>query len=158
MLRRKKGFTLVELLVVMAVIVILAGLLLPALGRAREQGRRTSCLNNLKQIGLAIAMYRLDNEDSFPDDGTSGSSSLDLLYDSTAPEDGYIDNLKVFKCPSTNTVLGSSSVPSDGDYDYTTPAINDTSATVMASDKSGNHAGGGNSLAVDGHVVWDPTI
>jgi len=62
----EKGFTLIELLVVMVIIALLVGLLLPALGRAREEARKTQCRSNLRQLGLAMNMYCNDNSSFTP--------------------------------------------------------------------------------------------
>jgi prepilin-type N-terminal cleavage/methylation domain-containing protein len=63
-MRRKIGFTLIELLVVIAIIAVLMAILMPALNRVREQGKRSSCLSNLKQLTLSWIMYADENDDN----------------------------------------------------------------------------------------------
>jgi prepilin-type N-terminal cleavage/methylation domain-containing protein len=92
-MEKRRGFTLIELLVVIAIIAILAAMLLPVLARAKESGRRISCLNNLKQLSLAALMYVNDSDGRYPQ--RSGSDRWpDKFYDN------YGKNLKLLVCPS----------------------------------------------------------
>ena len=91
----RKGFTLIELLVVIAIIAILAAILFPVFARAREKARQTSCLNNLKQIGLAVAMYIQDYDETYP----CVASSFNACG-ITAFLNPYIKNNQVWLCPS----------------------------------------------------------
>lgn len=69
------AFTLVELLVVIGIITMLAGLMLPTLAQARDKAKSASCLNNLKQWGLATQLFVLENQDLLPKDGSPNGSS-----------------------------------------------------------------------------------
>ncbi len=78
-MRARKAFTLIELLVVIAIIAILMAILMPALNRAREQGRRAACLNNLKQLQLAWILYADENDGKLVN-GAAGFSNANQAW------------------------------------------------------------------------------
>jgi prepilin-type N-terminal cleavage/methylation domain-containing protein len=78
---KRRGFTLIELLVVIAIIAILAAILFPVFAQAREMARTTSCLSNMKQIGLAVHMYAGDYDELFPDGGYGGQRNWEVNPD-----------------------------------------------------------------------------
>ncbi|MHB1459317.1 MAG: type II secretion system protein, partial [Armatimonadota bacterium] len=118
---KNKGFTLIELLVVIAIIAILAAILFPVFAKAREAARQTSCLSNIKQIGLGLQMYMGENEQSLPGlwreaaDGNgdaageimashggiaAGQENYMKQASIQAFLDSYIKSATLWKCPS----------------------------------------------------------
>ncbi len=122
-----KGFTLIELMVVIAIIGTLIGLLLPAVGKVRDSARMTQCKSNMRQIGIAMQAYSEDFEGNLPycrgppanastpkindaNYATQGAVGIGLLY----PE--YTDNLKIFFCP--NATVYTENSPTTGKQNW----------------------------------------
>jgi len=112
----RRGFTLIELLVVIAIIAILAAILFPVFAKAREKARQTSCLSNLKQLGLGMLMYAQDYDETFSGMGNGRSTTVPVIPGSDFcqhPTSGiyyyswaaviypYVKNEQIYQCPST---------------------------------------------------------
>jgi prepilin-type N-terminal cleavage/methylation domain-containing protein/prepilin-type processing-associated H-X9-DG protein len=113
--RLRNGFTLIELLVVIAIIAILAAILFPVFAQAREKARQTACLSNCKQMGIAIATYIQDYDETLPFAAISSS----VPNYSTLPNrrwyyllDPYVKNTQIYMCPSAPDItVTNASIP-----------------------------------------------
>jgi prepilin-type processing-associated H-X9-DG protein len=170
--RARWAFTLIELLVVIGIIVILAGLLLPTMGRAKESARGTACLSNLRQIGVALQLYVDANNQRLPvmydrpvftDTNQVSSNAIPSVEVVLKYELG---NTNVLRCPSDrnniyeqtgssyfwNSTLNGQRADNLNSLDITKPT-----EIVLFCDKEGFHAARGakkavNYLYADGHI------
>jgi len=113
-LKSHRGFTLIELLVVIAIISILAAILFPVFSRARENARRTSCMSNLKQIGLGIMQYTQDYDERYPIQANSFNRNYSTPATPTEANNWirhihpYVKSWQLFLCPSAKPATSSS--------------------------------------------------
>ena len=163
------AFTLIEMLVTIAIIAILAALLLPAIGRSKEQGKSTACLSNLRQLGIAVTLFTQDNENKMPViyDAPVGVPPTNLLTQMDVVLSNHLGSVRVLLCPSDNkqlfTQTGTSyawnSLINGQDAEHLSVfAIDfDPHNIPIAFDKEAFHAAAGtkrgvNYLYADGHI------
>jgi len=151
---RTSGFTLIEVILVIGAIAILAAILFPVFARAQEKARQSSCMENLRQMSIALSLYARDHAGRFP---PSDDDLAPLL-------DRYLPMEESLFCPSPTAPEPyypvKPSVPQfavvKGDYGYEAGRCDDDEPwTFLACDDVvGRHNEGANCLFVDGHVKW----
>jgi len=169
-IRRSLAFTLVELLVVIAIIALLAALLMPTLGKARESGKATACVSNLRQIGIALQVYVDGNNNRLPvmrDKYIGTNPPSEVLPTPDIVLRSELGNTNVLRCPSDREDLFMQTGSSyswnsllNGQRDNDLNALGlhfDAHAIPVFFDKEGFHAARGpakavNYLYADGHI------
>lgn len=142
---RRRGFTLTEISVALALIAIALAVLSPLLARSTASARRTVCMSNLRNIGMAIQMYSYDHDGFFPP-APPGLRGIDE----------YVKNREVYRCPDA-----SDHVWADDqfviDYIYRPGLSNESAADEpVAADSRARHHGGANVVTADGSGHWWP--
>jgi prepilin-type N-terminal cleavage/methylation domain-containing protein len=154
--RRRRGFTFIELIASLAIILLMAGLLMPVFARARESARRTSCQSNLQQLGLSLHLYAQDNDGRFPPEDHNWAFMFP-----------YTKNSQVFACPSEPTAskerfqsgrgvnVGQRWTALYSSYQYRSGLSNDDWGELeIARDWGLWHQGGANVLHLGSSVKW----
>jgi prepilin-type N-terminal cleavage/methylation domain-containing protein len=109
-MKRNPGFTLIELLVVISIIAVLAAIIFPVFAGARESARRTACVSNLKQLGMALSMYKVEYDGTWPSAPALYAPAFNQLNGSILPGPlppltytlaPYLKNNDIWRCPSS---------------------------------------------------------
>ncbi|MDD3088648.1 MAG: type II secretion system protein [Candidatus Omnitrophica bacterium] len=139
-LRKSRGFTLSELIMVVAIVLVLCVFLGPFMTRTRQKFNRVLCANNLRELGLASFIYAREHKGEFP-------PTLEALY-----EEKYVSDMRLVDCPATK----SQGTLKDPEYVYAKGmTVSSPSTETLLADKDGNHPQGRNIVKANGDILWE---